>query len=161
MPIITVLYKSIGRCKHAWVWNVKGNPLHVPDPPDPATGNMLANAIELPMHDLALKPSGNLPLLPLSSADEKPLTYYDNWLDSPEAAGSNHGLYAYLEDEDGESLASVAWCLTLRMEKEFLPFKLMENGWKLKYICNKTYSSWRKHHQDNSGNLKRTICDMT
>ncbi|KAI6022548.1 hypothetical protein EDC04DRAFT_2606953 [Pisolithus marmoratus] len=130
MPIITVLYKSIGQCKHAWVWNVKGNPLHVPDPPDPATGNMTK-------------------------------TDYDNWLDSPEAAGSNHGLYAYLEDEDGKSLASVAWCLTLRMEKEFLPFKLMENGWKLKYICNKTYSSWRKHHQDNSGNLKRTICDMT
>ncbi|KIK19065.1 hypothetical protein PISMIDRAFT_72794, partial [Pisolithus microcarpus 441] len=110
-------------------------------------------------------------------------TDYDNWLDSPEAAGSNHGLYAYLEDENGDvpksktlgkickalqagwrelgqcGMALDTWgkastsalqFIRLQTEKEFPLFKLADNGWKLEYICTKTYSAWRKHHLDDN-----------
>ncbi|KAI6037332.1 hypothetical protein BKA83DRAFT_4120832 [Pisolithus microcarpus] len=141
--------------------------------------DQLANMMKLPTCDPNLLLSSNLPVPTLSSVDEKRLTCethpnmhfwmktdYDNWLDSPEAAGSNHGLYVYLKDEngdvpkfarlyeqDGENLASMT-------EKEFPLFKLADNRWKLKYICTKKYSAWRKHHLDDDGNLKRTTCNV-
>ncbi|KAI6013379.1 hypothetical protein BKA83DRAFT_4130447 [Pisolithus microcarpus] len=123
--------------------------------------DQLANTMKLPTCDPNLLLSGNLPVPTLSSVDEKRPTCkthpnvrfwtkmdYDNWLDSPEAAGSNRGLYAYLEDENGDT------------EKEFPLFKLADNRWKLEYICTKTYSAWRKHHLDDDGNLKRTAHDV-
>ncbi|KIK25479.1 hypothetical protein PISMIDRAFT_9515 [Pisolithus microcarpus 441] len=77
--------------------------------------DQLANTMKLPTCDPNLLLSGNLPVPTLSSVDEKRPTCkthpnvrfwtkmdYDNWLDSPEAAGSNRGLYAYLEDENGD-----------------------------------------------------------
>ncbi|KAI6137790.1 hypothetical protein BKA82DRAFT_4022756 [Pisolithus tinctorius] len=61
----------------------------------------------------------NSPLQLPMTAGEKPLTRethpkvwfwtrkdYEDWLDSPEAGGSNRGLYAYLEDENGDVLTS-------------------------------------------------------
>ncbi|KIK10618.1 hypothetical protein PISMIDRAFT_20231, partial [Pisolithus microcarpus 441] len=50
--------------------------------------------------------------------------------------------------------------IRLQTEKEFPLFKLADNGWKLEYICTKTYSAWRKHHLDDDGNLKRTARDV-
>ncbi|KIK17039.1 hypothetical protein PISMIDRAFT_15388 [Pisolithus microcarpus 441] len=151
--------------------------------------DQLANTMKLPTCDPNLLLSGNLPVPTLSSVDEKRPTHethpnvrfwtktdYNNWLDSPEAAGSNRGLYAYLEDENGdvpksETLGKIrkalqAGCtsalqfIRLQTEKEFPLFKLADNGWKLEYICTKTYSAWRKHHLDDNGNLKRTTHDV-
>ncbi|KAI6034737.1 hypothetical protein BKA83DRAFT_4121788 [Pisolithus microcarpus] len=168
--------------------------------------DQLVNMIKLPMCDPTLILSSNLPLLPFSNANEKrptretnpnvrfwTKTDYDDWLDSPEAAGSNRGLYAYLKDENGdvpksETLGKIRKALRAgwrelgqrgmapdtwgkastsaihfmhsQMEKDFPLFKLTENGWKLEYICTKTYSAWRKHHLDDAGNLKRATRDM-
>lgn len=168
--------------------------------------DQLANTVKLPTCDPSLVLSGSLPLLPFSSASEKrptrethtkvrfwTKTDYDDWLDSPEATGSNRGLYAYLEDDNGgvptsETLGKIRKALRAgwrelgqrgmapdtwgkastsaihfmrsQMEKDFPLFKLAENGWKLEYICTKTYSAWRKHHLDDAGNLKRAMRDM-
>lgn len=168
--------------------------------------DQLANTIKLPTCDPTLILSSNLPLLPFSNANKKhptretnpnvrfwTKTDYDDWLDSPEAAGSNRGLYAYLEDENGDvpksetlgkirkalragwrelgqrGMAPDTWgkastsaihFMRSQMEKDFPLFKLAENGWKLEYICTKTYSAWRKHHLDDAGNLKRATRDM-
>ncbi|KAI6164577.1 hypothetical protein EDD17DRAFT_356425 [Pisolithus thermaeus] len=169
--------------------------------------DQLVNMIKLPTRDPNLVLNGNLPVSPLSSAEEKrptrethpsvqfwTKTDYDDWLDSPEAAGSNRGLYAYLEDENGDvpksetlgkirkalragwrelgqrgmapdtwgkASTSVVQFMRLQMEKDFPLFKLADNGWKLEYICTKTYSAWRKRHLDGKGNLKRTTRDTT
>ncbi|KAI6011093.1 hypothetical protein BKA83DRAFT_4395034 [Pisolithus microcarpus] len=168
--------------------------------------DQLTNTIKIPNCDPSLVLNGNLPLPPLASADEKrptrsthpnvhfwTKTDYDDWLDSAEAAGSNRGLYAYLEDENGDvpksetlgkirralragwrelgqrGMAPDTWgkastsalqFIRLQIEKEFPLFKLADNGWKLEYICTKTYSAWRKHHLDDDGNLKRSMRDM-
>ncbi|KAI5990723.1 hypothetical protein EDC04DRAFT_2614100 [Pisolithus marmoratus] len=37
--------------------------------------------------------------------------------------------------------------------------KLAENGWKLEYLCMKSYSAWSKHHLDDSGHWKKVIKD--
>ncbi|KAI6130138.1 hypothetical protein EV401DRAFT_613574 [Pisolithus croceorrhizus] len=167
----------------------------------------LVNTIKLPTCNPNLVLNGNLPVLPLSSAEERrptrethpnvhfwTKTDYDDWLDSPEAASSNRGLYAYLEDENGDvpksetlgkirkalragwrelgqrgmapdtwgkASTSVVQFMRLQMEKDFPLFKLADNGWKLEYICTKTYSAWKKRHLDDKGNLKRTTRDTT
>ncbi|KAI6018270.1 hypothetical protein PISMIDRAFT_18255 [Pisolithus microcarpus 441] len=168
--------------------------------------DQLANTVKLPTCDPSLVLSGSLPLLPFSSASEKHLTCEthtkvqfwmkmdcNNWLDSPEATGSNCGLYAYLEDDNGgiptsETLGKICKALHAswrelgqcgmapdtwgkastsaihfmwsQMEKDFPLFKLAENRWKLEYICTKMYSAWRKHHLDDTRNLKRAMRDM-
>ncbi|KAI6153011.1 hypothetical protein BKA82DRAFT_4011406 [Pisolithus tinctorius] len=87
---------------------------------------------------------------------------YKDWLDSPEAGGSNCGLYAYLEDENGDVPTSEMLTKIQRaLCAERLPlFKLVESGWKLEHLCTKTYLAWRTKHLDDHGNFKRTTCDM-
>lgn len=135
--------------------------------------------------------------------DENPLTWethkdvhfwtrkdYDDWMDSPEAQHSNHGLYAYLEKEDGKvpeadklmniwkalragwmelaqhkmapdtwgKASTSAWqFIHLTMEKKYPIFKLAEDGWKLENLCTYSYPSWRLHHLDVDGNLKKNV----
>ncbi|KAI5990767.1 hypothetical protein EDD15DRAFT_2369542 [Pisolithus albus] len=45
------------------------------------------------------------------------------------------------------------------METAFPFLKFAENGWKLEYICTRSYPAWSKRYLDESGSLKRTTCD--
>ncbi|KAI6154772.1 hypothetical protein BKA82DRAFT_41403, partial [Pisolithus tinctorius] len=55
--------------------------------------------------------------------------------------------------------ASASACQTFHtiLEHEFLIFKLAENGWKLEYLCTKTYSAWCKHHLNENGQWKMAV----
>ncbi|KAI5996557.1 hypothetical protein F5J12DRAFT_785352 [Pisolithus orientalis] len=137
----------------------------------------------------------NLPLLLMTAGEKPPMCEthpkvwfwtrkdYEDWLDSPEAGGSNHGLYAYLEDENSDvptsemlpriqralcagwieltqcKIAPDTWG-SAHTEKDFPLFKLVESGWKLKHLCTKTYLAWRTKNLDDHGNLKRTTHDV-
>ncbi|KAI5997836.1 hypothetical protein F5J12DRAFT_785053 [Pisolithus orientalis] len=74
----------------------------------------LTNVVNLGTCNLSLLRS-NSPLQLLMTTGENPPLHdthpkvqcwtrkdYEDWLDSPEAGGSNHGLYAYLEDKNGD-----------------------------------------------------------
>ncbi|KAI6016304.1 hypothetical protein BKA83DRAFT_4497931 [Pisolithus microcarpus] len=90
---------------------------------------------------------------------------FEDWLDSAEAQGSDRRIYAYLEDPNGnvpssEMLRNMQ--KTLRgawRELAFPLLKFAENGWKLEYICTRSYPTWSKRYLDESGNLKRTTRD--
>lgn len=117
---------------------------------------------------------------------------FEDWLDSAEAQGSDRGIYAYLEDPNGnvpssETLGNMrktlrgAWrelgernmapetwgkastsarqFVRSTMEMAFPLLKFAENGWKLEYICTRSYPAWSKRYLDESGNLKRTTRD--
>ncbi|KAL4063289.1 hypothetical protein V8B97DRAFT_2026454 [Scleroderma yunnanense] len=79
--------------------------------------DQLASVVKLTPCDASLL-SGTMPLQVLTMMDKKPLTCethlnvcfwtnkdFDNWLDSAEAEGSDHSIYAYLEEEDGKVLS--------------------------------------------------------
>ncbi|KAL4066344.1 hypothetical protein V8B97DRAFT_2025492 [Scleroderma yunnanense] len=80
--------------------------------------DQLASVVKSTLCDTGLL-SGITPLQVLTMMDEKPLTHemhlnvhfwikknFDNWLNSAEAEGSDHGIYVYLEEENGKVLSS-------------------------------------------------------
>ncbi|KAI5991186.1 hypothetical protein EDD15DRAFT_2369106 [Pisolithus albus] len=59
----------------------------------------------------------------------------------------------------GKASASARQTFHRILERDFPLFKLAENGWKLEYLCTKTYSAWSKHHLDDNGQWKKVIKD--
>ncbi|KAI6029524.1 hypothetical protein BKA83DRAFT_101402, partial [Pisolithus microcarpus] len=109
---------------------------------------------------------------------------YEEWLDTPEALISSNGNYGSLPADTLKAIckavhagwtelvncnmapktwgeASASTCQTFHriLECDFPLFKLAENGWKLEYLCTKTYSAWSKHDLDDNSCWKKVIKD--
>ncbi|KAI6040958.1 hypothetical protein EDC04DRAFT_2602012 [Pisolithus marmoratus] len=132
--------------------------------------DQLMNAVRSMMHNPLFETC--LPLQVLMITDEKPPTHkshlsvqfwtkknFDDWLDSAKAQGSDCGIYAYLEDANGDALHGAWRELGQRNMALETWGKFAENGWKLEYICMRAYPAWSKWYLDENGNLKRGMHD--